>query len=95
MMSAGYVFVDRSAKLFHQVLDWHAGSNTDTDCDAELKKELEYYKIATECERPKERKVDRAEEADDGTVAGKCEKVVRYMEMSKREMSEVESEMER
>ena len=97
-ISAGYLFLDRSPELFHEVLDWLSGDNTETEIGAELKKELELYGIQVKQEEPTRtsEEVDSRDKAEEKEgLSEKHLEVVRYIEMGKEKIRRIESEMER
>ena len=98
-MSAGYLFLDRSPELFHEVLDWLSGDNTETEIGAELKKELELYRIRVQHEElatTTREEVDSSEKAKKRRrLSEKHWEVERYIEIGKEKIRRIESEMER
>ena len=97
-ISAGYLFLDRSPELFHEVLDWLSGDNRETEIGAELKKELELYRIEVRHEKPTptSKEMDSSKKAGKrGRLSEKYLEVVRYIEMGKEKIRRIESEMER
>ena len=96
-MSAGYLFLDRSPELFHEVLDWLSGDNTETEIGAELKKELQLYRTQVQHEESTTRKeIDSNEKVKKrGRLTEKHLEVERYIEIGKEKIRRIESEMER
>ena len=96
-MSAGYLFLDRSPELFHEVLDWLSGDNRETETGAELKKELELYGIQVKHEeQTASEEIDTSKTAKKrGRLSEKHLEVERYIEIGKEKIREIESEMER
>lgn len=97
-ISAGYLFLDRSPELFHEVLDWLSSDNRETETGAELKKELELYRFKVKHEETTttSKEIDSNEKARKrGGLSEKHVEVVRYIEMGKEKIRRIESEMER
>ena len=95
-MSAGYLFLDRSPELFHEVLDWLSGDNRETETGAELKKELELYRVHVQHEEPSSEEIDSIEKAEQkGLLSEKHMKVERYIDIGEEKIRRIESEMER